>query len=409
MRILFLASSHPLPANNGHKLRTWSLLRALTLEGHSVTLLSFAHTDETLPDPAAPSDLCEQVTTVPLSLVKLAHRSDLSGRLRRLSSATPYAIARFTSPEMHKQVTTHLQRHFDAIICDLFTITHVPPTGVPLVYNSDNIEHLILRRYLQIARNPAVRAYAWLEAAKMRRWERHALMRSSVAMTCSPSDQRVMTRLCPTTPVTIVRNVIDVYSYRPVDGGLPNRVLFHGGMDWYPNQDAVIYFGIQILPILRSRLPEVQFVVAGRNPPPSLLQRFARDTHITFTGTLEDMRPELSKASVCVVPLRIGSGTRLKILEAAAMGRPTVSTTIGAEGLGFQHERDILIADDPIGFAESVANILQQPRLRLQLAAGARRTVETFYSLETMRREMRATLAMLGSPARFMNQSGAAS
>jgi glycosyltransferase involved in cell wall biosynthesis len=404
MRILFLASSHPLPANNGHKLRTWSLLRALTLEGHSVTLLSFAHTDETLPHPAASTDLCEQVTTVPLSLVKLAHRSDLSGRLRRLSSATPYAIARFTSPGMRKQVTTHLQRHFDAIVCDLFTITHVPPTKVPLVYNGDNIEHLILRRYLQTARNPAVRAYAWLEAAKMKRWERHALTRSAVAMTCSLCDQEVMTRLSPTTPVTVVRNVVDVDSYPATDGGIPNRILFHGGMDWYPNQDAVIYFGTQILPILRSRIPDVHLVVAGRNPPSSLLQRFSQDTHVTFTGTVEDMRLELSKASVCVVPLRIGSGTRLKILEAAAMGRPTVSTTIGAEGLAFLHDRDILIADDPTSFAKSVATLLQHPRLRRGLASEARRTVETFYSLENMRREMRATLAMLGSPARLMNE-----
>jgi len=172
-------------------------------------------------------------------------------------------------------------------------------------------------------------------------------------------------------------------------------VLFQGGMDWFPNRDAVSFFVNQVMPVLRRRIPGVRFVVAGRNPSKSFLQEFAGQSDVAFTGTVADMREVVAKASVCVVPLRIGSGTRLKILEAAAMGKPIVSTRLGAEGLEFRHGYEILLADKPEEFAAQVAELLQAPETRERLGLAARSLVERQYSFAVLRAAVRDALAQI--------------
>src|SRR5205807_82998 len=288
MRLLFLALSFPLPANNGHKIRTWALLRALAAEGHEVSLLAFAREDETMEGQSSLGAVCRDV---------------------------------------------------------------------------DIVEHVLLRRNLRREPNPVRRAYASLEAFKMERWERRAWARAAVAMACSDVDRRTINRLCPECSTVIVPNVVDAETYTPNGAGQAGRVLFQGGMDWFPNQDAAAYFISEILPTVRSLVPHVRFVVAGRNPSPTLLRRFARITDVEFTGTVPEMRDELAKAAVCAVPLRIGSGTRLKILEAAAMARAVVSTRIGMEGLGFTDGWDILVADGPHAFAHALVRVRRRTEL----------------------------------------------
>jgi len=173
-------------------------------------------------------------------------------------------------------------------------------------------------------------------------------------------------------------------------------VLYMGGMDWFPNRDAVEFFVTQILPELRVLAPEARFVVAGRNPPAEFVRRFAA-SGITFTGTVPDMRPEIARAAVCVVPLRIGSGTRLKILEAGAMGKPIVSTSIGAEGLDLIKGTEIILEDQPRAFAKAVADLLRDASRRRALGEEARRWVESRYSFPVLRSAVREALAKLPS------------
>jgi glycosyltransferase involved in cell wall biosynthesis len=170
-------------------------------------------------------------------------------------------------------------------------------------------------------------------------------------------------------------------------------------MDWHPNRDAVEFFALQILPRLRRLRPEVRVVVAGRSGPEEFQRRFAGIPELRFTGTVPDMRVEIARAAVCVAPLRIGSGTRLKILEAAAMAKPMVSTTIGAEGLNFEDGREIVLADAPQPFAEAVARLLEDRAYGAALGAAARRKVETAYSFESLRSALRAALAPLEAAA----------
>jgi glycosyltransferase involved in cell wall biosynthesis len=372
-------------------MRTWSLLRALVAEGHDVSLLTFAQPGEADGNLAAVKEICPQTDVIPLKLVNLSSASGYLGRLRGLFSAEPYALRRFASSPMRKRILQFLQSgKFDAVVCDtVFSLGNLPALQVPLFLNNVDVEHVVLERYLAFEPNWAKRFYAKLEAAKVRRWEQLACQRATIGMACSEYDQRSLQSLAPRLPIFVVPNVVDTESYTPIDGGDGRTILYQGGMDWFPNRDAVSYFAEQMLPRVSSQFPSVRFVVAGRNPSPTFRQRFAGISNLQFTGTVPDMRPIVAGADVCIVPLRIGSGTRLKVLEAAALGKAVVSTTLGAEGLNFEPGKEIWIADDPESFADAIVELLRNPELRRQMGARARKRVEDHYSFAVLRKSLR--------------------
>ena len=193
----------------------------------------------------------------------------------------------------------------------------------------------------------------------------------------------------------IVPNVVDVDRYTPVEDNNTPTILFQGAMDWFPNRDAVDFFVTRMLPVLKQMVPHIRFVVAGRNPPLNFVSKFASVAGIEFTQNVPDMRLEIARATVCVVPLRIGSGTRLKILEAAAMAKSVVSTRIGAEGLDFADGQEIVLADKPEVFAHVIAELLADPVRRRAMGLAARRRVEIQYGMPTLRYALRTALAQL--------------
>jgi glycosyltransferase involved in cell wall biosynthesis len=291
--------------------------------------------------------------------------------------------------------------HFDLIISDTaFSMLNLPSSEVPVALNAHNLEHMILKRYLAHESNPFKLAYGWLESWKLRNWEVEACSQATWVMCCSHHDRLMFEELCPSIQAVVVPNIVDVSSYRPAEDVEEPVLIYQGGMDWYPNRDAVEYLVFEILPILRGLVPHFRVIVAGRNPSAEFRQRFADIPEVSFTGTVSDMRPQIAKAAVCVVPLRIGSGTRLKILEAGAMGKPTVSTTVGAEGLELTDGSDILIADQPRAFAEAVAGLLSDPARRRSLGRAARRQVEEHYSMSVLRKSIGALSALVQNSAR---------
>jgi len=281
------------------------------------------------------------------------------------------------------------QFEYDAVLVEETNLMeNLPPDlAVPLIFDHHNAEHILLRRYVQHAESPVRALYALLEAEKTKHWELHATRRASAVLVCSDEDRRIYRNLVAATPAFVVPNVIDTDHYIPRACTDENNhtVLYTGGMDWHPNRDAVRYFAREILPEVRRLVPDMNFVVAGRNAPSEYLRELSSVPGIRFTGTLPDMRPEIAAAAVCVVPLRIGSGTRLKILEAAAMAKAIVSTSIGAEGLDFVNGEEIILADAPFQFADAVASLLTHDNRRNRFGCAARKRVEAMYGLPAMR------------------------
>ena len=297
-------------------------------------------------------------------------------------SRYPVDLWKWRLPAMRDQVRKLLtQGQFDICVADfLVAAANLPQANpVPVVLFEHNVEHLIWQRLATLERRVAHRTLLEVEWRKLRRCEAAVCAAADLTITVSEEDRRTLADVARNARIKSVPTGVDSTYFAP--GGrreIPYRLVFTGAMDWYPNQDAVLYFIDAILPRIRAQIPEVTFTVVGRNPGPHLAS-LARPG-VTVTGTVPDVRPHIDEAALYVVPLRAGGGTRLKIFEALAMGKAVVSTTIGAEGLGITSNRDIVLADDPDAFAHAVVSLLQDAPARQRLGRAGRALVESAYT-----------------------------
>ena len=402
MRILFTSLAFPFPPNKGHRVRNSSLLLVLAREGHRVTLVSFAGPEDGPHLPLA-VHCCERVITVPEPRLKMP--SDLLSRLCAAATATPFGVKRFSQPQMAAALLTELRRDtFDVVICDdIYMFGNLPAhTDAPILLNKHDLTHEIMERYAAYESNPVKRAYACLEARNVKHWEVRVCDAASAVFACSEHDRHIIRELCPRTTVCVVPNVIDVERYQPLtparapDADDGRTLLYIGAMDWHPNHDAVRYFVREVLPVVRRLVPGVHFVVAGRGASQALQNSLQADD-VVFTGEVPDMAAQLAAATVCVVPLRIGSGTRLKIIEAAAMEKAMVSTSLGAEGLEFAAPAEIMLADTAEAFARTTAALLDAPERRAQMGRKARIRALESYSIAALQKALRSALSIICS------------
>jgi polysaccharide biosynthesis protein PslH len=383
MRILFVSTNLPVPPNNGQAIRSLSIIRALASSGHELTFVSFA--TRSFHESFHPlSSYCREIQVVEQELMNLSKDSDYFRRIGCMLSLEPYSVERFRSEPMRARIQTQLRATpFALIVCDsLYALVNVPETNIPIALNCHNVEHVIFKRYSRIERNFLKKYYARAEAHLMRAAERSSCHRAAVAMVCSKDDRDILHQLRVDLPIFVVPNAVDTDSFRPDRNhncSNTETLLFQGSMDWFPNRDAVEFFARAILPLVRAECPDVKFIVAGRNPPPGFVTKLSADNGIEFTGTVPDMLPYLHAATVVVVPLRLGGGTRIKILEAGATGKPIVSTSVGAEGLELEAEKQIILADDPSEFASSVVTLLRDPARRDAIARSARAVIVERY------------------------------
>jgi len=396
MHLLFVATSLPVPANNGQSIRNFSIIRALKSIGHDVSFVCFANAGSS-ERVRTLSEYCGSVDVLEQELPTLAISSSHLRRLASLLALKSFSVDRFRSKAMGALIQEKLRdQQYDLLICDgIYALTNVPQTKVPILLNCHNIEHVILKRYADLEPNPLKKYYALIESYFIRAAERRSFQHASSAMVCSQVDLELLRELRSDLPAAVVPNVVDTDRLSPVNASPAhsNSILFQGGMDWYPNRDAVEFFVHRILPRVRSKCPGAKLVVAGRNPPVEFLERFKADSLIEFTGTFPDILPYLWAAQVVVVPLRMGGGTRIKILEACAAGKPIVSTSIGAEGLNLAPDKEIVLADDAEQFAAAVIAVLQDPLRADALGKSARAAVVDRYGMPALQNGLRAVLA----------------
>ena len=213
----------------------------------------------------------------------------------------------------------------------------------------------------------------------MTRAERRYLRLADHVLAVSERNKNFFTRYIPQERISVVPTGVDTEYFHPEPGAeADGHVVFTGSMDWMPNHDAVEWYHRDILPLIRQEVPGLATWIVGRNPSASL-RSLDSDT-FRVTGSVDDVRPYLRRCPVYIVPMRSGSGTRLKIFEAMAAGKAIVSTSTGAEGLPVEHERSILLADSPRDFARQVIRLLADPALRQRLASAARELVERNHS-----------------------------
>jgi len=291
--------------------------------------------------------------------------------LLNLGSPKPYAVNKYESPLMTGEIVERTQKgEFEVLICDfLAPAGNVPPNlPIPTILFQHNVEAMIWKRHYEMQSNVIKKAYLFGQWRKMRSFEERTCRRFGCVVAVSPEDREQMREMYSLLNVFDVPTGVDIDFFRPrtKETVSAHNVVFTGSMDWLPNEDAIRYFTGQIMPLIRKAIPDFTLTVVGRNPYPGLIELTTRDPSIIVTGRVEDVRPYMERAAAYVVPLRIGGGTRLKIFEAMAMEKAIVSTSIGAEGLPVKDGVDLLLADTPETFADSVVRLLCDPA-----AAGA--------------------------------------
>jgi glycosyltransferase involved in cell wall biosynthesis len=390
MRILWVKAGKLLPLNTGGRIRSYNILKHLASH-NEVTLLSYYggerdHDYEAEIDQQLPGTLSIYTGQPDTSTLR-----GLIDYLRRLPSPAPYAVSKFTSRAVQEIVERWInEQRFQVAVCDFLSASRNFPSSLatPTVLFQHNVESILWERQNRREKNLVKRIAYQIEAKKMRRYERLALEKFHHILAVSENDRFEMSAMTDSSRISVVPTGVDLSSYKAA-GGDPSTtpvVTFLGSMDWEPNIDGVLYFCREIWPSVQASVPEAEFRIVGRNPHPKI-NALANDS-IKLIGSVPSVVEYLSDTTVFVVPLRIGGGTRLKILEAMAMGKATVSTSIGAEGLDVNDGSDILIADTSSSFAESITDLLTNRHLRKSLeAAAARKAAQYDWSVVSARFE----------------------
>jgi len=358
---------------NGSKLRINNLLRALSSR-HRVELLSFVRDGEAV-DISGVEDVCQSVHTV---------------KYREFNPRGWRALLGYFSPMPRSIVDTYSQdmaRSVKEIASCMDAVVASELVTAPYVYCYSGIPWIIDDLELSIGRDAILQASRLHRFRRQLTWQKtkayvRRLLPNFVATTVvSFAEKKILVEIIPGNPViSVIPNGVDIDHNQPdIATPVRGRLVYSGSLTYSANYDAVKYFLDEIFPLVRHQHPESSMVVTGSSAGVNL-DELRLDSVVRLTGFIDDIRPIVASAWVCVVPLRQGSGTRLKILESMALGTPVVATRKGAEGLDVTHEVDILIADQPGDFARQVNRLIDDAELRARLADNARRLVERRYS-----------------------------
>lgn len=397
MKILFLSRWFPYPPDNGSKIRIFNLLRYLSTR-HEVDLISFATEAVTETQIAAMYRLCRRVEAIP-------YRSFQPDRLKALLgffAVQPRSVIDTFNADLKQRVDcAHRERSFDLVIASQIDMAPyaLRVNGAAKIFEEVELTTL----YEQFARQaqPLKKARSGLTWWKLSHYTADLLQKFDGCTVVSQAERGRVRQVSPNyEPIGIVPNGVDVADYQS-DFGPPeaDTLIYSGALTYQANFDAVDFFLREIFPIIQAKKPAVKLVVTGKIDGVPL-DRLPNIEGVVFTGYLDDIRPRVTRSWVSVVPLRIGGGTRLKILEAMALGTPVVATSKGAEGLDMIPGRDLLVADQPADFAAAVLRLLQDSTLHETLRRNGRQVVEARYDWQMIGQQFNDFIEKIVSQAK---------
>lgn len=387
MTVLFLSQIVPYPPHGGVLQRGFNIIRELGRRA-TVHLLAFVHPDELRTEEMREESKCklrEHCATVEyFPLWPKASRAHLAGALAASAcSSAPFSVIAHRSRLFQQRASEIIARmpvdilHVDTLALGQFVGNH---SNITTALTHHNIESLLMQRRAQADERRLVKAFLMRESAKLAAMERSEAPRYDVNILMSRVDEAVLHEQAPGIRTAVVPNGVDVDYFTPSSDEDTRSLIYTGGMNMFANRDAVVHFVDRIWPHITAHVPDAKFFAVGQDPPADLVALSERDPRVVVTGFVPDIRPLVRSAAVYVVPLRVGGGTRLKVLDAMAMGKAMVSTTIGCEGLDVTRDRHLRIADAPEEFAAATVALLRDRPGRIALGQSARRLVEQRYA-----------------------------
>jgi glycosyltransferase involved in cell wall biosynthesis len=399
LRILVVAPALPSPPSWGGAARIHGLMRGLARR-HEVALLALVEPDNAHwidIQLAATSAYSGRIHAVVNDREPRGERARRALQLRTLASPRSFERAVHHHPALQAaldRMTAAVQYDVIQVEFAMMAYYRVPP-GPTLVLDEHNIEYDLRRRMFESARSGLRGVHNYLEFVKLRREERAAWRRAAGVVVTSVRDEAFVRRDAPGARTAVVPNAVDTELFTPGEGlGEPDLVAFSGSNHYYPNIEGLQYFLREIFPLVRQARPAARLLVVGYSPP-ELVREWSSDA-VRFTGVVNNLPDELRRARAIIAPLRSGGGTRLKVLEALALGKPVVSTTIGAEGIELTPERELLIGDTAQQFAAQLERVLADDALAARLGAAGRALVQQRYDWSAAVERLEAFYGELG-------------
>ena len=380
MKILWVKPGKLLPLDSGGQLRTYNILRCLAAE-HELTYLSYYGG---LRDEAYEKEILQHLpgtVTLHTAAPDTTAMERYLDYVRRFPRRAPYPVTKFTDARVLELVTKWFaEQRFDVAVCDFLasSLNFPEDLSTPTALFQHNVETVLWQRKAEVEVEWLERVISKIEYRKMKRFEPEQVRRFHHVIAVSDVDRNGMRSMVPESHISVVPTGVDLKKFQYDANHRPagSEVVFTGSMDWEANIDGVEFFCKEVWPQVLAQVPSARFLIVGRRPN-QRVKDLASDT-VEVTGTVPAIEEYLRRASVFVVPLRIGGGTRIKIYEGMAVGKATVSTTIGAEGLDVTHGKDIILADDPKAFADAITLLLQDEVTRRRYEAAAAATAKKY-------------------------------
>ncbi len=378
MNILVVSPNLPSPMG-GASMRNYQLLKILGRE-HTVSLLALAQV-EACNDTTILESLVHTVNLITHSV----YRHKRVRQLLNLMLGRPYLLDLHMIAEMQKALDELFTRnHYDVVLFESVLMAgYRVPQNVKVVIDQHNIEYELLQRTCKQEKSWLRKWYNWKEFRLLKPIEIERCRGATAVLTTSERERLLLKEMLPTKVIEVVPNGVDTEVFRRNDlvQEVADRIIFTGTLNYYPNTDAVLFFAQHCWPLIRAQIPGITWQIVGHMPPLEV-QKLAELPGVEVIGSVPDMKPYLAAATLAIVPLRIGSGTRLKILEALAMQKAVVSTSLGCEGLSVVAGEHLIVADRAESFAQAVVDLMRNTEKRAALGAAGRALVESEYSWE---------------------------
>lgn len=387
MRVLFVTQIVPYPPHGGVLQRGFNLLRELGGK-HEVHLLAFHHPDELPPGEAVERSrvelgkFCSKLEYFPL----WPKQSSLHKLVAFAAGAIyprPFSVLAHKSSRLSARIAELCSTR----ACDILhldTIALAPyrehSHSVPAVLAHHNIESQLMARRAERESGTAARMYVRAQTERLVDYERQHAGKFRLNITVSDADAAMLKTISPDARTAVVPNGVDTNYFTARNDEETPALIYTGGMNMFANRDAVEWFLERIWPLIKAAVPGVRFFAIGSRPSPRVLAAVAADPAVQAPGFVDDVRPWVARAAIYVVPLRVGGGTRLKMVDAMAQGKAIVATTLGAEGIDGKHGEQFMLADEPEVFARTVIDLLQDTAARRRLGAAARLRAEERYA-----------------------------
>jgi polysaccharide biosynthesis protein PslH len=390
MHILMVCRDIPYPLNAGYKIRTYNLLKRLA-EANAVHLVCYDLNGDAAGRAAGLSCYCSSVSLV--KEPKTPKIRQIPQIMRNMLEGQPLCVKYSKSEAMRRAISEVMEArqidlvHFDdPYIASNCNFSKHPAIKKTVTFHDIDSEKY--RRMYKIQNSAGKRVMLLFDLMMMKHWEKSVLKNADLSIVMSQLDRDALMAHGVGADISVIPNGVDTQRLQFLQAPSASETIsFFGALDYHPNEDAALYFCDEMLPLILQENPAAQFCIVGRNPGRKLVGAGAHP-NISVAGNVDDVVPYYRKSSVAVVPLRAGGGTRLKILEAMALGCPVVSTTLGAEGLDLTDGEHILLADTPQQFARRTLELMKNCALRERMALAARSFVEGRYNWDKIAASM---------------------